>query len=103
MVSAYDGLDALVKFEINRFDLVIMDVQMPTLSGLETIGRIRELEKVQGRDRTPVVVISANNFKEDHDKSLHAGADEHYGKPVRKEQVMAMLEKYGEKYSALIS
>jgi len=102
VVSAYDGLDALEKFELNRFDLIIMDVQMPTLSGIETIGRIRERERVQNRERTPIVVISANNFKEDHDKSLHAGADEHYGKPIRKEQVVAMLEKYGEKYSVLI-
>jgi Signal transduction histidine kinase len=94
LVSAYDGIDALMQLETAHFDLVIMDVQMPTLSGLETIGRLRELERSQERYRTPVIVISANNFKEDHDKSIHAGADEHYGKPVRKEQVFALLEKY---------
>jgi CheY-like chemotaxis protein/two-component sensor histidine kinase len=92
--SAYDGLDCLEKFATQSYHLVIMDVQMPTLSGLETILRIRNFESTQGRERTPVVVISANNFKEDHDKSIHAGADEHFGKPIRKDQVWAMIEKY---------
>lgn len=92
--SAYNGYDCLEKWEKTHYDLIFMDVQMPRLSGLDTIRKLRELEKLQGRDRTPVVVISANSFGEDIEKSLSAGADEHCGKPIRKQTVIEMVQKY---------
>ncbi|MNL56953.1 Cell cycle response regulator CtrA [compost metagenome] len=64
------------------------------MDGLEAIRRLRIREIEERRVRTPVVVISANSFREDIDKSLRAGADEHCGKPLRKDTLLALVEKY---------
>nr|BFD58327.1 hypothetical protein CKG001_04340 [Bdellovibrio sp. CKG001]BFD61756.1 hypothetical protein BdHM001_04370 [Bdellovibrio sp. HM001] len=92
--SAYNGFECLEMWEKNHYDLIFMDVQMPKMSGLDTIRKLREIERVRGLRRTPVVVISANNFTEDIEKSLVAGADEHLGKPVRKQTVLEVVQKY---------
>lgn len=92
--SAYNGFECLEMWEKNHYDLIFMDVQMPKMSGLDTIRKLREIERVRGLRRTPVVVISANSFTEDIEKSLMAGADEHCGKPVRKQTVLEIVQKY---------
>ncbi|WP_374077444.1 ATP-binding protein [Bdellovibrio bacteriovorus] len=92
--SAYGGYECLERWECNHYDLIFMDVQMPRISGLDTIRKLRDLERVQNRIRTPVIVISANNFMEDIEKSLNAGADEHCGKPIRKQTVVELVKKY---------
>lgn len=92
--SAYTGYECLEFWEKQTYDLIFMDVQMPRISGLDTIRKLRYLEESLQRARTPVVVISANSFLEDIDKSLRAGADEHCGKPIRKKVVVELVEKY---------
>ncbi len=92
--SAYDGFECLGMCEAHRYDLIFMDVQMPRLSGLDTIKKIREIEKMRETKRTPIVVISANSFAEDVEKSLGAGADEHCGKPIRKQTIIDLIQKY---------
>lgn len=92
--SALSGYECLEKWEKDHYDVIFMDVQMPKISGLDTIRRIREMERDQQRRRTPVVVISANSFVEDIEKSIQAGADEHCGKPIRKQAVLELIEKY---------
>lgn len=92
--SAYDGDEALRLLRESEYQLVLMDVQMPNMDGLEAIRRLRRQELESGRVRTPVVVISANSFREDIEKSLQAGADEHCGKPIRKDTLLALVEKY---------
>ncbi|WP_413943938.1 ATP-binding protein [Bdellovibrio sp. HCB-162] len=92
--SVYGGYECLEMWERNHYDLIFMDVQMPRISGLDTIRKLRDLERMQNRTRTPVIVISANSFMEDIEKSLNAGADEHCGKPVRKQTVVELVQKY---------
>lgn len=92
--SALNGYECLEKWEKDHYDVIFMDVQMPKISGLDTIRRIREMERDRQRKRTPVIVISANSFTEDIEKSLQAGADEHCGKPIRKQAVLELVEKY---------
>lgn len=92
--SAYSGQECLQKCSENSYDIIFMDVQMPGMSGIETIHRLREKEKMESLSRTPVVVISANDFPEDYEKSLAAGADDHCGKPIRKDRILLMLEKH---------
>lgn len=102
--SAFNGYECLEKWDSCQYDLIFMDVQMPRMSGLDTIRRLREIEAIQGRKRTPVIVVSANSFIEDIEKSTKAGADEHCGKPIRKKTVMELIQKYcvreGESVSA---
>ncbi|MNK98446.1 Autoinducer 2 sensor kinase/phosphatase LuxQ [compost metagenome] len=92
--SAYSGMECLEKCEMYRYAMVLMDVQMPRMSGLETIRRLRGWETARGIDRTPIVVISANSFTEDVEKSLEAGADAHCGKPVRKQTILELVQRY---------
>ncbi|MNJ92769.1 Autoinducer 2 sensor kinase/phosphatase LuxQ [compost metagenome] len=92
--SVYDGDTCLHRLRTADYSLILMDVQMPNMDGLETIRRLRERERSERRPRTPIVVISANSFREDIEKSLIAGADEHCGKPLRKETLLSLVEKY---------
>ncbi|AHZ86111.1 Sensor histidine kinase RcsC [Bdellovibrio bacteriovorus] len=92
--SAYNGYECLEMWERGHYDMIFMDVQMPKMSGLDTIRKLREIERARGLHRTPVVVISANSFTEDIEKSLMAGADQHCGKPVRKQTVLEIVQKY---------
>ena len=92
--SAYSGMECLEKCEKNKYSMVLMDVQMPRMSGLETIRRLRGLEASLGIARTPIVVISANSFTEDVEKSLAAGADSHCGKPIRKQTVLELVQRH---------
>ncbi len=92
--SAYSGMECLEKCEAKSYSLIMMDVQMPKMSGLEAIRKLRAWEAANQFRRVPIVVISANSFTEDVEKSLLAGADEHCGKPIRKHTVIELVRKY---------
>ncbi len=86
---AKDGLEALEIIKKESFDIVFMDVQMPRLDGFSTIRLIREFDKT-----TPIVVMSANAFKEDVEKALKLGANDYVTKPIRTDKVAEVLSKY---------
>jgi CheY-like chemotaxis protein len=82
VTSVEDGLKAVHKFKADRYDVVIMDIQMPVMDGLSAIRAIREHEASTGVDRTPVHVLSTNAMPRDFEASIAAGADSHLTKPV---------------------
>ena len=73
------------------FDLVLMDLQMPVMDGLSAIRAIRDEERMTGRPRLPIVVLSANVAPEHLAASHTAGADGHVGKPIRLEDLSAAM------------
>jgi two-component system sensor histidine kinase/response regulator len=75
-----------------EFDLILMDVQMPGMDGLETTGAIRELEG--GRRRIPIVAITARAMQGDRDRCLAAGMDDYLAKPIHPAELLAMLKRY---------
>jgi signal transduction histidine kinase len=91
---ARNGIEAvqLVRESPDRYDLIFMDIQMPEMDGYEATRRIRALEK-PGR-HIPIVAMTANVFREDIEKCLQAGMDDHLGKPLDMEKVIAILQKY---------
>ena len=79
---AGNGVIALREFAASRFDLVLMDVQMPEMDGLEATRRIREAEQATGQ-HMPIVAMTAHAMKGDRERCLEAGMDDYVSKPVR--------------------
>ncbi|MGA2024500.1 MAG: response regulator [Steroidobacteraceae bacterium] len=93
-VSAWSGEEALEKIAVERFDVVLMDCQMPKMDGYATTIRIRELEQAQQRARMPIVALTANALSGDADRCFAAGMDHYLSKPFTLEQLRAVLEPY---------
>jgi signal transduction histidine kinase/AmiR/NasT family two-component response regulator len=91
VTCAENGQEAVNAFDQSPFDVVLMDLQMPVMDGLTATRAIRELEAERGLSRTPVVVVSANIMPEQRAASAAAGADDHLGKPVRAEELIAAV------------
>jgi CheY-like chemotaxis protein/HPt (histidine-containing phosphotransfer) domain-containing protein len=88
--AAGNGLEAASLFERNTFDLVLMDIQMPEMNGIEATGRIRKLEG-SGR-HIPIIAITAYALQGDREKFLSLGMDEYVPKPIRMEELFRMIE-----------
>jgi len=86
---AENGAEAVTLAQLEPFDLVLMDVQMPQLDGLEATRRIRADEGAARR--LPILAMTANAFEEDRDRCITAGMDDHVGKPVDPDQLYATL------------
>jgi len=82
VVSVENGAEALMALGTDVFDVVLMDMQMPVMDGLEATRRIRETEAALGRAPTPIVMLTANALPEHVAASHVAGADRHLEKPV---------------------
>jgi PAS domain S-box-containing protein len=93
--SAENGSEALNKIQADpdKYDLVFMDVQMPEMDGLEATRRIRALPSPHCR-KIPIIAMTANVFKDDIEKCIEAGMDDHLGKPLDMEKVFEKLRKY---------
>ncbi len=91
---AEDGLDALEKFTTSRYDLVLMDIQMPQMDGYAATAAIRRWESDARRAPTPIVALTANAFQEELDKSLAAGCDAHLTKPIKKKTLLEAIRRY---------
>ena len=85
-----NGQEALAAIEQERPDLVLMDVQMPVMDGLEAIHAIRAKEQTSGL-HLPIVALTAHAMKGDRERCLAAGADEYLAKPIRAAELFAAL------------
>jgi signal transduction histidine kinase/DNA-binding LytR/AlgR family response regulator len=86
-----DGFSAVERFKKDRFDVVLMDLQMPGMNGHEATERIRAWELAEQRAPTPIVVLTANAFREDAERSELAGCSGFLSKPVRREVLLRTL------------
>jgi len=91
---AADGEEALALLGRQAFDAVLMDCQMPVLDGYAATAAWREIEAREGRPRTPIIALTAHAMEGDREKCLAAGMDDYLAKPVKKEALAAMLEKW---------
>jgi signal transduction histidine kinase/DNA-binding response OmpR family regulator len=94
LTQAEDGAEALAAFRSGAYDLVLMDVHMPVLDGLAATRAIRAWEREQGRPPTPIVALTASAMPEDVRRALEAGCDAHLAKPVKKQILLAAIERY---------
>jgi CheY-like chemotaxis protein len=99
VVVAGNGKDALRTLEDQSFDLVLMDVQMPEMDGLEATAAIRAGEEGTGR-RLPIIALTAQAFSEDRDRCFEAGMDAYLSKPVQAQQLLQAVSEMGSRSSA---
>jgi signal transduction histidine kinase/ActR/RegA family two-component response regulator len=88
---AGNGREALAAFDQQPFDLILMDVQMPEMDGLEASARIREREKVNG-GRVAILALTAYAMKGDAERCLAAGMNGYISKPVRSEELFSAID-----------
>ncbi|MEK6304121.1 MAG: response regulator [Acidobacteriota bacterium] len=88
---AANGKLALSALERERFDLVLMDVQMPVMTGLEAVAAIREQERAT-RAHIPVIAITAHAMDGDRQRCLDAGMDRYLAKPIRARELLKSIE-----------
>ena len=92
LVQVENGAEAVAAFQTGRFDLVLMDMQMPVMCGLTAVRRIRQAEAATGLDRTPILMLTANALPEHAQASFAAGADRHLTKPITAGALFAAIE-----------
>jgi len=91
VVVAANGFEALAALKKETFDLVLMDVQMPDMDGMEATAAIREEEKASGEHQM-VIALTAHAMKGDREKCLSAGMDGYLTKPIRPQELDEVLE-----------
>ncbi len=87
-----NGRDALRALQRQRYDLVLMDCEMPVLDGFAATEQLRAWEAAQQRARTPVVALTAHILGEHKERALQAGMDGHMAKPVELSQLRELVE-----------
>jgi signal transduction histidine kinase/CheY-like chemotaxis protein len=89
--QAEDGKQAVEMFEKGKYDLILMDIHMPVMDGVEAIKKIREIEKQQSLKATEIWALTADSYKEQLEENLKAGANKHLSKPVKKAMLIELV------------
>jgi CheY-like chemotaxis protein len=92
VIIAKNGIEALAAVEREEIDMVLMDVQMPEMDGLEAIRAIRSNEKISER-HLPIISLTAHVMKGDREKCIEAGADDYIPKPIQPANLFAAMER----------
>jgi len=93
VVVVPNGREAVELFEREVFDLILMDVQMPMMGGIEATVRIRQIEKARGT-HTPIIAMTARAMKGDREACLEAGMNDHTPKPVVAQALFEAIERF---------
>ena len=89
-----NGADAIQALASHSYDLVLMDVQMPVMDGMEATRQIRRDESASGKPRLPVIAMTANAMLGDRDRCLESGMDDYLSKPVSPQMFATTLDKW---------
>ncbi len=89
--TAVNGLETLLALETGPFDVVLMDIQMPEMDGLQATAAIREMEKVTGA-HLPIIALTAHAMDGDREICLAAGMDAFVTKPIKSKELFALLQ-----------
>ena len=90
---ANNGLEAFEAIKRKRFDVVLMDVQMPVMGGFEATAKIREYEQLHELARSPIIALTAHAMLGDREKCIQAQMDEYLSKPLKPNQLIQTILK----------
>jgi len=93
VVLASNGVEGVAAFEMSNFDLILMDIQMPEMTGIEATQQIRELEQMRNLRRTPIIAVTANALKGDREKYFESGLDGYVSKPLSMDSLKTEIER----------
>ena len=91
---ANNGLEAVEKFKTGAFDLILMDENMPKMSGSMATQEIREIEKERGLKPIPIIALTANALKGDKERFISIGMDEYLSKPIEPQELLQTLHRF---------
>lgn len=92
VVIANNGIEAIEYFREKKFDVILMDIMMPVMDGLEATVKIRKIEsESQIEKRTPIIALTANTMDNDRDKCISYGMDEFMSKPFDIEKLNSIF------------
>jgi len=89
--EAENGQVAVDKLMSGRYDLVLMDIQMPVMDGFTAVRRFRQWERDHDARRTPIIALTASAFDETVRKAAEAGCDSHLGKPLKRSTLLRVI------------
>ena len=102
VTMANNGQEALDYTEKNQFDIILMDMMMPVMDGVEATKLIRENEKAHGSGHTPIIAMTANAMQGDREICLEAGMDDYLSKPINSREFQQILWKYSAEGATMI-
>lgn len=97
LTFAENGIEALSMFSEVPPDIILMDMSMPQMDGVEATQAIRELEREQATERCPIIALTANVMDADRERCLDAGMDDFLSKPISKKDLLAAIQRWSEK------
>ncbi len=101
ITTVENGLEAFEVFQKDLFDVVLMDIHMPVMDGLESTQKIREFESSNpSRSPTPIIAMTANNEKADHENYLNSGMNGIITKPLEIKKVVSQIREIIERFLA---
>lgn len=90
-----NGREALEEVRNNTFDLILMDIMLPEMNGMEITEEIRKLEKQNKvKNPVPIIALTANTYDNDREKCLSVGMNEYLAKPFNAQQLIDMIKKF---------
>lgn len=99
--EAKNGKEALTLFEPGKYDVILMDMQMPVMDGYTATREIRKSETFQNAQPSPVLALTAYALKDEVDKSFEAGCNGHLSKPISKATLIKAIEEYTREFNVV--
>ena len=97
LTFANDGAEAIKLYQEIGPDMIFMDMSMPEMDGVEATKWIRDLESEQGNSQCPIIALTANAMVQDRERCELAGMNDFLAKPIKKQQLLDSLKKWGRK------
>ena len=89
-----DGAEGVLNFKLNKYDVILMDENMPIMNGIEASKHIREIEEEKSLTPIPIIAVTANALTGDKEKFIEAGMDDYIPKPYAEKDIVKVLQKY---------